>query len=104
MIPIFAAIAVAVGVSAATPAAADTRLSIPANTVTTPLATPGVPTATADQYRNRSRYRHRAGWRQYRYRPRYYANRGWHRGWRRGGLACRTAWRYGRPHRVCWRR
>ena len=99
MIPLFAAAALAVGITVATPAAA-TRLAKPASAIATPLATPGNPTASADQYRARSRYRYRAGWRQYRYRPRYDANRGW----RHRGLTCRTAWRYGRPHRVCWRR
>lgn len=100
MIAMIATLAVAAGLTAATPASAETRSVTAPSTLATPLAQPGMPTASAEQYRSRYRYRYRAGWRQYRYRPRYYANRGW----RGRGVTCRTSWRYGRPRRVCWRR
>jgi hypothetical protein len=117
---LFAALLAVAGVSAVTPASAETSLTR-ATTIAVPIAAPSGITASADQYRDRGRHN---GWRN--------GNRGWRggdRGWRGGGygyrgggyyrpryaygrpyrwrgsrLACRTSWRWGRPHRVCFRR
>ena len=99
------------GMSAVTPAAADTNLTR-APAVATPLGQPSDSVASADQYRNRYGhrgyrggygYRANRGYRGYRrgyYRPRYaYRPYRW-----RGRMVCRTSWRWGRPHRVCFRR
>jgi hypothetical protein len=105
MIPLFAAFAFATGLSAS-PAAADTRLTQPVSATGLTTAGPVTATPAADQYRERrwrgDRWRGNNGWRGDRWRG---GNR-WHgnRGWRRGGVVCRTSWRYGRPRRVCWRR
>ncbi len=89
MIPLFAALAFATGLSAS-PAAADTRLAKPVSATGVATAGPVTATPTADQYRER---RWRGG-------NRWYGNRGW----RRGGVVCRRSWRWGGPRRVCWRR
>ena len=121
IVPIFAAMAFAIGLSV-TPAAADIRLATPANSIGAPVAQPETTNPTADQYRDR-RWREDRGWRGDRWR----GNRGWRGGYRyrsygyrngyryrsygyrngyrwRGATWCRTSWRYGRPYRVCWRR
>ena len=112
----FAVLLAVLGFAAVTPVSATT---------TTRVAT-AAPTngAAADQYRSRSgsrstygrSYGYRSTWRgsrsnwrgnrlswrgSYSYRPRYYAYRP---RWRSSGLVCRTSWRWGRPHRVCFRR
>ncbi len=106
MIQMVAVLLAVAGASAVTPAAASTNLARPAPVVA-PFAQPGTPRTDANQYRGR-RYGYRygrgygRGWRGggYRYRPRYaYRPYRW-----RPRLVCRTSWRFGRPHRVCWRR
>ena len=125
---LFAALLAVAGMSAVTPASASTTLT-KAAPVATPLAVPSGAGASADQYRDRG-YRggygrgyrggygrgYRGGYgRGYGYRGGY-GDRGWHRGyyrpryygygygWRGGRPFCRTSWRWGRPHRVCYRR
>lgn len=101
------------GVSAIPPATAATALA-KAPAVAAPFGQPSDSTASADQYRNRYGnrgyrggygYRANRGYRGYRrgyYRPSHYAYRPYR--WRDGRLVCRTSWRWGRPHRVCFRR
>ncbi len=113
IIPLLAAAACAIGLSA-TPAAADTRLATATKSVGVPAARAETVNPFADQYRERR-------WRNDRWRDNR-GNRGWHgnkrwndryryrgNGWRYGNryrsrVVCRTSWRYGRPYRVCWRR
>ena len=111
----FAVLLAMFGVAAVTPASATTTTRITA-------AAPMTGTA-AEQYRSRygngssygRSYGYRSNWRgsrsnwrgsrsswrgNYAYRPRYYAGPRW----RNNRLVCRTSWRWGRPHRVCFRR
>jgi hypothetical protein len=124
----FAVLLAVAGVSAITPATAETSLTR-STTIAAPIATPDATNASADQYRGRGGNRSwrgggnrgwngrgdrgwrgggNRGWRGggygYRggrgyYRPRYYGYGGYRR-----GVVCRTSWRWGRPHRVCFRR
>jgi uncharacterized membrane protein len=124
---LFAALLAVAGVSAITPASAETSLTR-STTIAAPIATPNATNANADQYRGRGGNRGwrgggnrgwngggNRGWRGggYGYRGGY-GGRGWGRGYYRPrygyyggyrrGLVCRTSWRWGRPHRVCFRR
>lgn len=117
---LFAVLLAVVGMSAISPASAETSLTR-STTIAAPIATPSGITATAGQYHDRGRHN---GWRN--------GNRGWRggdRGWRGRGygyrgrgyygprygygrpyrwrgsrFVCRTSWRWGQPHRVCFRR
>ena len=98
----FAVLLAVFGMAAVTPASATTTTRMTA-------AAPMTGT-TADQYRSRYSYRpgrgyrysYRSNWRRgYNYRPRAFASRP---RWRNNRLVCRTSWRWGRPHRVCFRR
>jgi hypothetical protein len=126
IIRIFAVLLAVAGVSAIGPASAETSLTR-STTIAAPIAAPSGTTATADQYRDRGRHN---GWRNgnrgwrggdrgwrgrgYGYRGGYgYRDRGYYAPryaygrpyrWRGSRLACRTSWRWGRPHRVCFRR
>lgn len=120
---LFAVLLAVAGASAVTPAAAETALTKAAS-IATPLVEPSGTTATADQYRDRGRHNgwrngnrgwhggdrgwrggYRSGWRGG-YRPRYAYGYGYGRPyrWRGSRFVCRTSWRWGRPHRVCFRR
>lgn len=98
----FAVLLAILGFAAAIPASAITSTARLA--VTAPMAG-----TSADQYRSRYSYRpgrgyrysYRSNWRRYNYRPRYYVSRP---RYYRPRLVCRTSWRWGRPHRVCFRR
>jgi len=114
---IFAVLLAVAGVSAISPASAETSLTRSA-TIAAPIAAPSGITATANQWHDRGRHngwrngnrgwRGDRGWRGYGYRgrgyygPRYAYGRPYR--WRGPRLACRTSWRWGRPHRVCFRR
>jgi len=117
---IFAVLLAVAGMSAIGPASAETSLTRSAP-IAAPIAAPSGITVAANQWRDRGRHN---GWRN--------GNRGWRggdRGWRGRGygyrgrgyygpryaygrpyrwrgsrLVCRTSWRWGRPHRVCFRR
>jgi len=103
----FAVLLAILGFAAVTPATATT------NTARLAVAAP-VTGRTADQYRSRYGYRlgrgyrygYRSNWRRYNYRPRYYQPRyySYRPRYYRSRLVCRTSWRWGRPHRVCFRR
>ncbi|MGN6818957.1 MAG: hypothetical protein ACTHJR_09815 [Sphingomonas sp.] len=110
---LFVALLAVAGVSAITPASAETSLSKTAP-IATPLVAPTSAISSANQYRGRHYrggyghgyrgdygYRGNRGWRRGYYRRNYYAYRPYR--WR-GRMACRTSWRWGRPHRVCFRR
>lgn len=113
IVHLFAVLLAVAGASAVTPAAAETALTRPAS-IATPLAQPSGTTATAYQYRDRGRHYgwrngnrgwhggYRSGWRRGYYRPRYGYGRPYR--WRGSRVVCRTSWRWGRPHRVCFRR
>ena len=88
----FAILLAVAGVSAISPASAETSLTRP-TTIAAPISTPSGTATTADQYRDRGR-----GY----YGPRYAYARPYR--WRGSRLVCRTSWRWGRPHRVCFRR
>ena len=111
IIRLFAVLAAVAGLSAVSPASAETSLTRVAP-MATPLAQPAGTGTSADQYRDRGYrggygrgyrggYGHR-GWNRGYYRRNYYAYRPYR--WRGGRMVCRTSWRWGRPHRVCFRR
>jgi len=119
---LFAVVLAVAGLSAVSPASAETSLARTAP-IATPIAQPSGTGTSADQYRGRG-YRgghdrgYRGGYgRGYRGGYGYRGNRGWNRGyyrrnyyayrpyrWRGGRMVCRTSWRWGRPRRVCFRR
>jgi len=114
IVQMFAVLLALAGVSAVSPAAAETALT-KSTSIATPLAQPSG-TATTYQYRDRGHHYgwrngnrgwhrgYRSGWRGGYYRPRYAYGYGRPYRWRGSRVVCRTSWRWGRPHRVCFRR
>ncbi len=116
---LFAALLAVTGVGLAAPVLAEKTAAVQAAPVQRAAYGDG---AVADQYRSRNgnrgyrggygygggyRFRGNRGYRGYSsyrrnyYHPRYYAYRPYR--WR-GRPMCRTTWRWGRAHRVCYRR